>query len=116
MRGRNRVAGFGRSTRQDRDRPGLGNTEENARFAKAVADPKPGEHWLLITSAFHMPRAVGIFRKIGFAVEPYPVDFKTRGWIDVLTVQDDFIVGLVCGQYRHSRMDGVDSLSAHGQD
>jgi uncharacterized SAM-binding protein YcdF (DUF218 family) len=39
-----------------------------------LAAPKPGERWLLVTSAYHMPRAVGLFRKVGFAVEPYPVD------------------------------------------
>jgi uncharacterized SAM-binding protein YcdF (DUF218 family) len=53
------------------------NTYENAVYAKAMADPKPGERWLLVTSAQHMPRAVGIFRRIGFAVEPYPVDWHT---------------------------------------
>ena len=53
------------------------NTLENAEFSKALANPKPGERWLLVTSAFHMPRAVGLFRKAGFAVEPYPVDWRT---------------------------------------
>ena len=70
------------------------NTEENARFAKVLADPKPGQRWLLVTSAFHMPRAIGIFRKVGFPVEPYPVDFKTRGWIDAATLQSDYMAGL----------------------
>lgn len=51
------------------------NTYENALFSKALAVPKAGERWLLVTSAFHMPRAVGLFRKVGFAVEPYPVDW-----------------------------------------
>jgi uncharacterized SAM-binding protein YcdF (DUF218 family) len=51
------------------------NTLENALFSKELAAPKPGERWLLITSAFHMPRSVGLFRKAGFAVEPYPVDW-----------------------------------------
>ena len=55
------------------------NTEENAVFAKAIANPKPGEHWLLVTSAWHMPRAVGCFRRIGFPVEAYPTDWQTRG-------------------------------------
>jgi uncharacterized SAM-binding protein YcdF (DUF218 family) len=50
------------------------NTQENAEFAKAVALPKPGERWLLVTAAYHMPRSVGIFRKVRFAVEPYPLD------------------------------------------
>ncbi len=52
------------------------NTLENALFSKELAAPKPGERWLLVTSAFHMPRAVGLFRKAGFAVEPYPVDWR----------------------------------------
>ena len=54
------------------------NTSENAVFSKAIALPKPGERWLLVTSAQHMPRAVGSFRQAGFAVEPYPVDWRTR--------------------------------------
>jgi uncharacterized SAM-binding protein YcdF (DUF218 family) len=55
------------------------NTIENARFSKELALPKPGERWLLVTSAYHMPRAVGIFRGVGFPVEAYPVDWRTRG-------------------------------------
>jgi uncharacterized SAM-binding protein YcdF (DUF218 family) len=70
------------------------NTEENVKFSKALADPKPGERWLLVTSAFHTPRSMGIFRKFGFVVQPYPVDWKTRGWPDVLTIQSDFLKGL----------------------
>lgn len=61
------------------------NTQENALFAKASADPKPGERWLLVTSAFHMPRSVGLFRAAGFAVEPYPVDWRIGGRADFLT-------------------------------
>ena len=52
------------------------NTAENAAYSKAIAGPKPGERWLLVTSAFHMPRSVGLFRKVGFAVEAYPVDWR----------------------------------------
>lgn len=52
------------------------NTMENAEFVKAVANPKPGERWLLVTSAFHMPRSIGLFRKAGFAIEAYPVDWR----------------------------------------
>ncbi|HLZ06455.1 MAG TPA: YdcF family protein [Bradyrhizobium sp.] len=51
------------------------NTYENALFTKELAQPKPGERWLLVTSAYHMPRSVGLFRKVGFPVEPYPVDW-----------------------------------------
>ena len=52
------------------------NTVENAQFSKALVAPKDGERWLLVTSAFHMPRSIGLFRKAGFAVEPYPVDWR----------------------------------------
>jgi uncharacterized SAM-binding protein YcdF (DUF218 family) len=54
------------------------NTFENAVFTKAMVNPKPGERWLLVTSAQHMPRAVGCFRQAGFEVEAYPVAWRTR--------------------------------------
>ncbi len=60
------------------------DTDENARFTKELLDPKPGERWLLVTSAHHMPRSVGVFRAAGFPVEAYPVDFRTRGAVDLL--------------------------------
>lgn len=59
---------------EDRSR----NTYENAEFTKALVKPKPGERWLLVTSAWHMARAVGCFRSVGFPVEAYPVDWHTR--------------------------------------
>ncbi|MCO5093439.1 YdcF family protein [Bosea sp. (in: a-proteobacteria)] len=55
------------------------NTRENAVFARRLVDPKPGERWLLVTSGWHMPRAIGVFRKAGFAVEAFPVDFWSSG-------------------------------------
>lgn len=55
------------------------NTWENAIFTKKLVAPKPGERWLLVTSAFHMPRAMGIFRNVGFDVEAYPVDWRMGG-------------------------------------
>jgi uncharacterized SAM-binding protein YcdF (DUF218 family) len=58
------------------------NTVENARFSKELARPQPGERWLLVTSAFHMPRAIGVFRRQGFVVEAYPADWRTRGPAD----------------------------------
>ena len=60
------------------------NTHENAAFTAALVHPKPGERWLLVTSAWHMPRAVGCFRQAGFTVEAFPVDYRTKGWSDVL--------------------------------
>jgi uncharacterized SAM-binding protein YcdF (DUF218 family) len=70
------------------------NTAENAEFSKALAAPKNGERWLLVTSAFHMARSVGVFRKAGFAVEPYPVDWKVGGRSDLVAFSTDWIGGL----------------------
>lgn len=53
------------------------NTYENALYSRALADPKPSETWVLVTSAMHMPRAVGCFRHFGWNVLPYPADFHT---------------------------------------
>lgn len=53
------------------------NTFENALFTKELAQPKPAEQWILVTSASHMPRAVAVFRKAGFSIIPYPVDYHT---------------------------------------
>lgn len=53
------------------------NTAENARNARELVQPLPGERWLLVTSAAHMPRAMGCFRVAGFPVTAYPVDFRT---------------------------------------
>ncbi len=55
------------------------NTWENARFTRDLVDPKPGERWLLVTSAYHMPRAVGCFRAVGMPVTAFPVDYRTGG-------------------------------------
>jgi uncharacterized SAM-binding protein YcdF (DUF218 family) len=60
------------------------NTVENAVFSMLIAMPQPGERWLLVTSAFHMPRAIGTFRQAGFPVEAYPVDWRARGPVDLL--------------------------------
>lgn len=51
-------------------------TAENAKYSAALAQPRPGDRWLLVTSAYHMPRALKCFRVAGFDVEPYPVDFR----------------------------------------
>ena len=55
------------------------NTYENAVFTREMLNARPGQTWLLVTSAFHMPRAMGIFRKAGFEVVPWPVDYRTSG-------------------------------------
>ena len=53
------------------------NTSENALKSYELIKPTPDKRWILVTSAFHMPRSVGLFRKVGWNVIPYPVDFNT---------------------------------------
>ena len=55
------------------------NTFESGRKAKTLALPNPSDNWLLVTSAMHMPRAMGVFRKAGWHVTAYPVDYNTGG-------------------------------------
>lgn len=57
------------------------DTFENARNATSLLHPKAADQWLLVTSAFHMPRAMGAFRRVGFHVIPQPADYRTvAGW------------------------------------
>jgi uncharacterized SAM-binding protein YcdF (DUF218 family) len=70
----------GRVELEDRAR----STRENARFSLELARPQPGERWLLVTSASHMPRAIGVFRAAGWPeLEPWPVDYRTTGGLDL---------------------------------
>ena len=55
------------------------STAENARLARAAAAPAPGETWLLVTSAAHMPRALRSFRAAGWeGIAPWPVDHRSQ--------------------------------------
>lgn len=65
------------------------NTHENAVFTREMVEPRPGEVWLLVTSAFHMPRSMGLFRKAGFDVVPWPADYRTAGNEHVGLAQDN---------------------------
>ena len=59
------------------------NTAENARLTHDLIQPKPGETWVLITSAFHMPRAQETFARNGWeGIIPWPVDFRSGDLAD----------------------------------
>lgn len=60
------------------------NTYENAVFTRALVKPGAGERWILVTSAYHMPRSVAVFESAGWRVVPAPSDFRTDGKIIVL--------------------------------
>jgi len=57
------------------------NTYEGAVNLYQMLKPKYAGNWILITSAFHMPRSVGVFRKVGWRIIPYPVDYHSTGKI-----------------------------------
>jgi uncharacterized SAM-binding protein YcdF (DUF218 family) len=70
------------------------NTLENAVYTKAMVAPKPGERWVMITSAYHMPRAMAAFRGVGFDVEAFPVDWQTGDGSDLFWPFRSFVGGL----------------------
>ncbi len=74
------------------------DTYENAVYLKkeltARGELDLTKRWLLITSAYHMPRAMGAFRQAGFYVEPWPVDYRTRGKADLTRPFDKVSEGL----------------------
>lgn len=54
------------------------NTAENAALTLAQVQPQPGEVWVLVTSAFHMPRAEETFARHGWqGLVAWPVDYRS---------------------------------------
>ena len=70
-------------------------TRENAVYAKQLLRPALGERWVLVTSAYHMPRSMGAFAAAGWEVIPYPVDFSIdprkdlRAYFDLVGLLND---------------------------
>lgn len=60
------------------------DTYENAMFSRQVEGVDAMKRWLMITSARHMPRAMAVFRKAGWNVVAWPVDYATGVSIDYL--------------------------------
>ena len=61
------------------------DTRENARFSSEILHQGNWRQPILVTSAYHMTRALSAFRKAGIKVTPYPADFLvppkvTYGW------------------------------------
>jgi len=65
------------------------NTYENVENIRKLVTQGDDETWLLVTSAFHMPRSMGLFRKAAFPVVPWPVDYRTSGREGVGVMQDN---------------------------
>jgi uncharacterized SAM-binding protein YcdF (DUF218 family) len=67
------------------------NTYENAVFSSQIIGTKSPGRWLLVTSASHMPRAIGTFRKSGLDVYPWPIFEKHEGFPVKLVVRHEYI-------------------------
>lgn len=59
------------------------NTYENVLYSMEALDPKNTQNWVVTTSAYHMPRTMGIFKKFGWRITPYQCDMRTDGTYDV---------------------------------
>lgn len=59
--------------------PGVRSTYEESIVLLETVAPRPGETWLLVTSAWHMPRAWSTFKSLGWSPVPYPVDSIASG-------------------------------------
>jgi uncharacterized SAM-binding protein YcdF (DUF218 family) len=62
---------------------GSRDTCEHAPRVRALVRPQPGENWVVVSSAMHLPRVVGCFRAAGWGeVIPYPTDYRVvpGGW------------------------------------
>ncbi len=70
------------------------NTWENALRTRELVKPKSGQRFLLVTSAFHMPRSVGVFRKAGWQVIAWPVDYRTADESDFNRAMPNLWTGL----------------------
>lgn len=55
------------------------NTQDNAKLTYELVKPNPNSKWVLVTSAFHIPRSVGLFKGAGWTVIPYPVNYMSTG-------------------------------------
>jgi uncharacterized SAM-binding protein YcdF (DUF218 family) len=73
---------------------GSRDTYENAVLTARILKPRPDQRWLLVTSAWHMPRAIGCFRKAGFTVEAWPVDYRSPRRLDAMRINGSISDGL----------------------
>jgi uncharacterized SAM-binding protein YcdF (DUF218 family) len=85
-------------------------TAENAALTKAMVNPKPGQTWLLVTSAWHMPRALGAFRAAGWDVVPVPADYLTGG-----DTHPDFLGNMTLSQLAAKEVLGIAAYALTGK-
>ena len=69
------------------------NTFENALNTRRLLSPGADETWLLITSAFHMPRSIAVLCQQDWPVQPYSVDYYSKKG-DLIRVEFNFVGNL----------------------
>ena len=71
------------------------NTLQNAQYSKALLKPQSGQTWVLVTSAYHMPRAVAMFKQAGWPkMVLWPTDYRTKGRMDFMPHKLDILGNL----------------------
>ncbi|MDX2287861.1 MAG: YdcF family protein [Hyphomicrobiaceae bacterium] len=88
------LADVGVAPERIRLEPNAVNTWQNAVLTRELLAPAPGARFLLVTSAYHMPRALGVFRRAGLSVLPAPTDYRTRDARDLLRMFPSIPAGL----------------------
>ena len=80
--------------------PAAQNTFENAQFTAPLLGEAGSARWVLVTSASHMPRAIGCFRKANVAIEAWPVEDVSYGWRDRLSTAMHEWLGMLAYRLR----------------
>ena len=82
------------------------NTFENAQFTAALLGQQVSAKWVLVTSASHMPRAVGCFRRAAVTIEAWPVADVNYDWRRRLTTAMHEWFGML-GYWLRGRTDAL---------
>lgn len=82
-------------------------TWENLLNSKTMLKPQERENWLLVTSAWHMPRALGVARKLGWGLIPYPVDYRGPGRYLLIPEKFDVLENFYMGQLALREIIGI---------
>ncbi|MGZ9097841.1 MAG: YdcF family protein [Micavibrio sp.] len=91
------------------------NTFENFQFSFQKIAPEKKENWLLVTSAFHMPRSLAIARKMGWDLIPYPVDYRSQGRYLLLPPKLDVLDNLYASKLFLREMTGFAAYKITGK-